>query len=95
MEADSKNAQSNSAPQQKSQSQAKVWPIDAGAKAVGGIVQTPSFNPAPQPQPSATPSQPAAAFGSEGEAPAKRKRKRTRKRKPAGEGSTPPPIAQL
>ncbi|MFZ1301595.1 MAG: DUF87 domain-containing protein, partial [Candidatus Microsaccharimonas sp.] len=79
-----------------SQSQAKIWPIDAGAKAVGGIVQAPVATTAPQAEPNrprvvtdataGDASQPA-AFGSETGAPAKRKRKRTRKRKPAGSGA--------
>ncbi len=60
--------------------QAKLWPVDAGAKAVESVVSSEGV----------LPSQPA-AFGSEptAAAPAKKKRKRTRKRKkPAAE--TPP-----
>jgi len=52
--------------QPQSTSQAKLWPIDAGAKAVEQIIATPE-------------SQIAAEHG--GEVPAKKKRKRTRKRK--------------
>jgi hypothetical protein len=74
----------NSRPPQ-SQSQAKQWPIDAGAKAVSGIVSTPEAANPPQLSVvtnSASTTEPA-AFGSEGEAPVKKKRKRTRKRKPS------------
>lgn len=89
----------NSRPPQRpqSQSQAKQWPVDAGARAVGSTVQTPQtpLQAAPQtPQPPlvtqepqlsvVTNSQPVPnAFGSEGDAPMKKKRKRTRKRKPS------------
>lgn len=75
--------------QPQSQAQAKQWPIDAGAKAVGSIVQTPVETKAD----SAPLTQQSAAFGSEGDAaaaPTKRKRKRTRKRKPASGTPTPP-----
>lgn len=64
----------------KTPAQAKLWPVDAGAKAVEMIVETPEgifSNTTSQDAPMA----PAGAFGSESDAPAKRKRKRTRKRK--------------
>lgn len=68
--------------------QAKLWPIDAGARAVEEVVSGPIAH-------NETPAQ-GSAFGSgtpseapTGDAPAKKKRKRTRRRKkPAG--STPP-----
>jgi hypothetical protein len=64
--------------------QAKLWPIDAGAKAVSTLVETPE-GVGDQP----TAEQPAEAFGSQPQpdAPAKKKRKRTRRRKkPAADG---------
>jgi hypothetical protein len=74
----------NRSPQRpQSQAQAKQWPIDAGAKAVSGIVSTPEAANPPQLSVvtnSASTTEPA-AFGSEGDAPVKKKRKRTRKRK--------------
>lgn len=88
---------SNNRPQ--SQSQAKQWPVDAGARAVSNTVRTPEAAPAAPSSASSAPSAqlsvvtnnsgpiPATAFGSDGDAPVKKKRKRTRKRKPAGEGS--------
>jgi len=93
--------QSNNRPQQQrpqSQSQAKQWPVDAGARAVGSIVrppeapQGPNQNQGPQLSVSTNNSGPApdTAFGSDGDAPVRKKRKRTRKRKPAGEGSAAP-----
>jgi len=60
--------------------QAKLWPIDAGAKAVGAIVGTPEgVGEATAPQTAFG----SAATTSEPVAPAKKKRKRTRKRKSA------------
>jgi len=93
--------QSNNRPQQQrpqSQSQAKQWPVDAGARAVSNIVrppeapQGPSQSQGPQLSVSTNNSGPVpdTAFGSDGDAPVKKKRKRTRKRKPAGEGSAAP-----
>jgi len=89
----------NRAPQRpQSQSQAKQWPIDAGAKAVSNTIRPPE---APQNALQNAPRNPiqgiqqlsvaqnndgpapATAFGSEGDAPVKKKRKRTRKRKPS------------
>ena len=65
--------------------QAKLWPIDAGAVAVEGLVDAPlgsdTQNTAPNSAGAAT-----EAFGSEPEAPVKKKRKRTRKRKSASTG---------
>lgn len=76
----------------KTPAQAKLWPIDAGAKAVEMIVDTPEgivSNTSQQSAPAAPGTAPETAFGSEGEAPAapaKKKRKRTRRRKkPAAE----------
>jgi hypothetical protein len=62
--------------------QAKLWPIDAGAIAVEGLVDAPLAQTAANSAPGTTEATPA-AFGSEPEAPAKKKRKRTRKRKSA------------
>lgn len=83
----------------KTPAQAKLWPIDAGARAVvGAIVSAPHSDAA---TPSSAPQEPAQAFGSaasapqteEGSEPAKKKRKRTRRRKkPAGEGTPPAPV---
>ncbi len=79
--------------------QAKLWPIDAGAKAVMGLVTPPNgtelTNAANVPE--NTPQTSPQAFGSGEEeqpaAPSKKKRKRTRRRKkPAGE-TTPTPSA--
>ena len=67
--------------------QAKLWPIDAGAKAVSTLVETPE-GVGDQP----TAEQPVEAFGSQPQpdAPAKKKRKRTRRRKkPAAGGEAP------
>jgi hypothetical protein len=75
-----------------SQTQSRQWPVDAGAKAVSGVVNTPQ--PAQNTQTTVMNQQPS-AFGSgdtaplNGDAPIKKKRKRTRKRKPSS-GSTPP-----
>ncbi len=71
--------------------QAKLWPVDAGAKAVTTLVQPPQqSNPqSVESAPSAAPSN--TAFGSQpaAEDPAKKKRKRTRRRKkPASETPT-------
>lgn len=83
----------------KTPAQAKLWPIDAGAKAVEGLIQPPIASNAPS-----SPANASEAFGSgestpanteatNGDAPAKRKRKRTRRRKkPAGEGEARPPV---
>lgn len=60
----------------KTPAQAKLWPIDAGAKAVESLITPPIASNAP----SALETKPV-AFGSEGDAPVKKKRKRTRKRK--------------
>ncbi len=60
----------------KTPAQAKLWPIDAGAKAVESLIAPPIASNAP----SALETKPV-AFGSEGDAPVKKKRKRTRKRK--------------
>ena len=65
--------------------QAKLWPIDAGAVAVEGLVDAPLGSDAQN----ATQNDAGAAteaFGSEPEAPVKKKRKRTRKRKSAPTG---------
>ncbi|MCD8561465.1 hypothetical protein LRY29_00050 [Candidatus Saccharibacteria bacterium] len=56
-------------PQPESKTMAAHWPIDAGAKAVEGIVEAPEGE--------------KGATEVTAEAPAKKKRKRTRKRKPA------------
>ncbi len=65
--------------------QAKLWPIDAGAVAVEGLVDAPlgsdAQNTTQNDAGAAT-----EAFGSEPEAPVKKKRKRTRKRKSASTG---------
>ena len=86
-------SQKQSTPQQPvvplTPSQAKLWPIDAGAKAVGAVVEAPAKNP-----------QTPEAFGSQGQggvtadpaAPAKKKRRR-RRRKPAGSTGTQTPSA--
>ncbi|UTX51121.1 type IV secretion system DNA-binding domain-containing protein [Candidatus Saccharibacteria bacterium TM7i] len=68
--------------------QAKLWPIDAGAKAVGSIVTAPT----------AEKSAPSEAFGSgpapaqpqEGDAPKKKRRRRRRKSSNGSTQSTPP-----
>lgn len=75
----------------KTPAQAKLWPIDAGAKAVELIVDTPegivsnseaSIAAAAQ----ANEGAPTGPIGSQGDQPVKKKRKRTRRRKkPAGE----------
>ena len=72
----------------KTPSQAKLWPIDAGAKAVELIVDTPEGIVS---QTTTQTAQATPAAG--GEAPAKRKRKRTRKRKTATAGSDSTPTA--
>ena len=93
------NNQSNNRPygRPQSQSQAKQWPVDAGARAVSIAAQSPnvaqnqvqaqSSNQNPGPQLSVVTNNdgpvPPTAFGSEGDAPIKKKRKRTRKRKPS------------
>ena len=66
--------------------QAKLWPIDAGAKAVEALIEPPIASNAP----SSLDAQPE-AFGSEAnpDAPAKKKRKRTRKRKKPAEAGEP------
>ncbi len=71
--------------------QAKLWPIDAGARAVELIVGTPEgiVSNIPSHTPQNNPQSQTPSTGGEGEAP-KRKRKRTRKRKPAGEGAPQP-----
>lgn len=85
----------------KTPAQAKLWPLDAGAKAVEGLVEAPvaparpssrtSAPQAGQPMPEAI----AEAIGSgDGNEPVKKKRKRTRRRKKpseatAGEGAAP------
>lgn len=88
---------SQAAEQPKTQAQNKLWPIDAGARAVELLVDTPDgivsqSGAGAQSGPviaSAAPTGPIGSASSEnGEAPAKRKRKRTRKRKPTGQ--TPP-----
>lgn len=59
--------------------QAKLWPVDAGAKAVGTLVSVPAIETSNNTTQAAT-----EAFGSDPtapDAPAKKKRKRTRKRK--------------
>ena len=78
--------------------QAKLWPIDAGAKAVGSVIRPPRSDDTRATEPATRPTQaaqPAVAFGSastdpaitDPDAPEKKKRKRTRRRKkPAGEG---------
>ncbi|MDB5163153.1 MAG: hypothetical protein JWN28_761 [Candidatus Saccharibacteria bacterium] len=80
----------NRAPQRpQSQAQAKQWPIDAGAKAVGSVINAPELT--QQPQLSVVTNAepiPTTAFGSEGDEPIKKKRKRTRKRKPSTTGET-------
>ena len=65
--------------------QAKLWPIDAGAKAVESLIEPPIASNAPS-----SVEGPQAAFGSEPnpDAPAKKKRKRTRKRKSATPAAT-------
>lgn len=74
----------------KTPAQAKLWPLDAGAKAVGGLIQPPSI-PAEANTPNDHANTPA-SFGSAtagtmsgqaatGDEPVKKKRKRTRKRK--------------
>lgn len=76
--------------------QAKLWPLDAGAKAVESLIAPPiaSSSNTPLSQPTeAIGSGPAQDAAAEGDAPVKKKRKRTRKRKPAGSASTPPPSA--
>ena len=82
------NQGGNGGQRPQSQSQAKQWPIDAGAKAVSAIVTAPA---APT-QPTngiITTGGPSNATDTQsaplapGEAPVKRKRKRTRKRKPS------------
>lgn len=76
----------------KTPAQAKLWPIDAGAKAVEMIVDTPegvtSNTTTNTPAVDAS-RPPEAAFGSEGDAPAKKKRKRTRRRKKPATATTP------
>lgn len=62
----------------KTPAQAKLWPLDAGAKAVEMIVDTPEG--VTSSATSATGTPPVTAFGSDGE-PVKKKRKRTRRRK--------------
>lgn len=66
--------------------QAKLWPIDAGAKAVEALIEPPIASNTP----SSLDAQPE-AFGSEAnpDAPAKKKRKRTRKRKKPAEAGEP------
>lgn len=66
--------------------QAKLWPIDAGAKAVEGVIGAPEGA-------GENPATPQSAFGSaassdEQPAPVKKKRKRTRKRKSANKTSS-------
>ena len=77
-------------PPLQTRAQDRLWPLDAGAKAVEGLVQAPSH-----PNDTDDPSK-QQSFGS-GDmtvdhnapaVPAKRKRKRNRKRKPAAEGAT-------
>ena len=88
---------SNGRPQ--SQSQAKQWPVDAGARAVRTIVRAPETTQAPQLSVVTNNSGPAplTAIGSDGDEPVKRKRKRTRKRKPStaqdGESTSQPSAA--
>jgi hypothetical protein len=66
----------------KTPAQAKLWPLDAGAKAVEGLIQPPTVPTTPN-----TATTPTDGFGSATtnptgeEQPAKKKRKRTRKRK--------------
>lgn len=72
----------------KTQAQAKLWPLDAGAKAVESLIKPPIAS-----NSIASTGEASQSFGSEatGEEPVKKKRKRTRKRKkPAGEGATAP-----
>lgn len=73
--------------QPQSQAQAKLWPIDAGAKAVESIIQPPQATSSvgsPHVAQQVSSAQPQGPIGSgDGDAPAKKKRKRTRKRKPA------------
>jgi hypothetical protein len=71
----------------KTPAQAKLWPIDAGAKAVESIVEPPTSPLAEQvaADAQAAAGEPTGVIGSASDAP-KKKRKRTRKRKkPAGE----------
>jgi hypothetical protein len=97
-EAQNQGGGGNNRPPQRpqSQTQAKQWPIDGGAKAVENIVIAPEPSQSPQLSvvTNSEPVQPAGAFGSEGDAPVKKKRKRTRKRKPAGAGTGSPPPTQ-
>jgi hypothetical protein len=69
--------------------QAKLWPIDAGAKAVEGLIQPPVAS-----TEEAVPGLITGGSGetNSGEAPAKKKRKRTRKRKKPA--TTPPSSAE-
>ncbi len=67
--------------------QAKLWPLDAGAKAVESLVTPPIASNSNTPL-----SEPTTAIGSgpaEGDAPVKKKRKRTRKRKPSSTSAAP------
>lgn len=66
--------------------QAKLWPIDAGAKAVETLIEPPIASNAPS-----SLEGPQTAFGSEPnpDAPVKKKRKRTRKRKSAASAVQP------
>lgn len=78
--------------------QAKLWPVDAGAKAVvGAIISAPeptTLTTTPQAFGSAT-NDPLTATDPTDEAPAKKKRKRARRRKkPAGEETPQPPAVQ-
>lgn len=90
--------QTQPAQQPQSQAQAKNWPIDAGAKAVGTLVEAPTGE-GSQTVDSATQGPtdaPQQAFGSASaatDAPVKKKRKRTRRRKKpsaSSEAGTPP-----
>jgi len=86
----------------RTQAQAKLWPIDAGSKAVAGaMVSAPEASPIPAPTSTTSPVQDAPqAFGSGATAPldeegnpiVKKKRKRARRRKkPAGEATPTAP----
>ena len=71
-------------------SQAKLWPIDAGAKAVSSVVTGPTLSDSELPVRQAIGSSPQPAQTEEGDAPKKKRRRRRRAKKPAGETPTPP-----
>ncbi len=91
-------ASKNAAPElPKTPAQAKLWPIDAGAKAVESIITPPEQSPQTLAEQVAADAQAAAGeptgvIGSASDAPVKKKRKRTRRRKkPAGTAPTNQP----